>query len=127
MHALLIPLIRLSPLIFALLYAVQHIRINPVPDTDGRRYEVLQCRRHAHPQFGDVVYLHGPKELVQVLYPYTAADGRRMYIALMYVGIDAIVLLPLRQEQIWGVVERAATVYSFEAIRNKSYDDTDTD
>lgn len=106
------------------MYAVQHIRINPVPDTGGRRYEVFQCRRHAHPQYGDVVYLHGPRELVQVLHPYTAADGRRMYIAMMYVGVDAIVLLPLRQEQIWGVVERAATVNDFSAI-HKTRDDTD--
>lgn len=123
MHTLLIMLIRLSPLLFAVLYAASHIRINPVPDTDGRRYEVLQCRRHAHPQYGDVVYLHGPREVVQVLYPYTATDGTQMYIAMMYVGIDAIVLLPLRQEQIWGVVERAATVNDFCAI----YKDTDTD
>lgn len=124
MHTLLIMLIRLSPLLFAALYAASHIRINPVPDTDGRRYEVLQCRRHAHPQYGDVVYLHGPREVVQVLYPYTAADGSRMYIAMMYVGLDAIVLLPLRQEQIWGVVERAATVNDFSAIF-KAKDDTD--
>lgn len=47
-----------------------------------------------------------------------------MYIAMMYVGIDAIVLLPLRQEQIWGVVERAATVNDFSAI-HKTRDDTD--
>ena len=124
MHTLLIMLIRLSPLLFAALYAASHIRINPVPDTDGRRYEVLQCRRHAHPQYGDVVYLHGPREVVQVLYPYMAADGSRMYIAMMYVGLDAIVLLPLRQEQIWGVVERAATVNDFSAIF-KTKDDTD--
>lgn len=123
MHTLLIMLIRLSPLLFAALYAASHVRINPVPDTDGRRYEVLQCRRHARPQYGDVVYLHGPREVVQVLYPYTTADGTRMYIAMMYVGIDTIVLLPLRQEQIWGVVERAATVNDFSAI----YKDTDTD
>ena len=124
MHTLLIMLIRLSPLLFVALYAVSHIRINPVPDTDGRRYEVLQCRRHARPQYGDVVYLHGPREVVQVLYPYTAADGSRMYIAMMYVGLDAIVLLPLRQEQIWGVVERAAMVNDFSAIF-KTKDDTD--
>ena len=80
--------------------------------------------RPAHPQYGDVVYLHGPREVVQVLYPYTAADGSRMYIAMMYVGLDAIVLLPLRQEQIWGVVERAATVNDFSAI-SKAKDDTD--
>ena len=80
--------------------------------------------RPAHPQYGDVVYLHGPREVVQVLYPYTAADGSRMYIAMMYVGLDAIVLLPLRQEQIWGVVERAATVNDFSAI-HKTRDDTD--
>ena len=123
MHTLLIMLIRLSPLLFAALYATSHIRINPVPDTEGRRYEVLQCRRHAHPQYGDVVYLHGPREVVQVLYPYTAADGSRMYTAMMYVGLDAIVLLPLRQEQIWGVVERAATVNDFSAISKA--DDTD--
>lgn len=123
MHALLILLMRLSPLLFAALYAASHVRINPVPGTEGK-YEVLQCRRHAHPQYGDVVYLHGPREVVQVLYPYTAADGSRMYIAMMYVGIDAIVLLPLRQEQIWGVVERAATVNDFSAI-HKTRDDTD--
>ena len=124
MHTLLIMLIRLSPLLFAALYAASHVRINPVPDTDGRRYEVLQCRRHAHPQYGDVVYLHGPREVVQVLYPYTAADGSRMYIAMMYVGLDAIVLLPLQHKQIWGVVERAATVNDFSAIF-KAKDDTD--
>ena len=124
MHTLLIMLIRLSPLLFAALYAASHIHVNPVPDTDGRRYEVLQCRRHARPQYGDVVYLHGPREVVQVLYPYTAADGSRTYIAMMYVGLDAIVLLPLQHKQIWGVVERAATVSDFSAIF-KAKDDTD--
>lgn len=124
MHTLLIMLIRLSPLLFAALYAASHIRVNPVPDTDGRRYEVLQCRRHAHPQYGDVVYLHGLREVVQALYPYTAADGSRMYIAMMYVGIDTIVLLPLQHKQIWGVVERAATVNDFSAIF-KTNNDTD--